>query len=186
MSRIRASRMIYRDESRLMEDISCARLFDRRSVGVCQVTGARNLAFLVPTCSLSLILTGTRGIWRRSLACDCAITIYRCISPIVNPLLLDRSEVVQKESSPDPFLSFFLFILFTVRARETGYRFYSRDSMIYYWYPYWKMKKIWLQESHFFAWLDNIDEIQSFAIFSFISFFWSSFLCKLNRFKLFK
>lgn len=155
MSRIRASRMIYRDESRLMEDISCARLFDRRSVGVCQVTGARNLAFLVPTCSLSLILTGTRGIWRRSLACDCAITIYRCISPIVNPLLLDCSERFKRNHRRIFFFIFFspLYFFFFIgsRARETGYRFYSRDSMIYYRYPYRKMEKFDFREFHFFC-----------------------------------
>lgn len=130
VSRIRASRMIYRDESRLMEDISCARLFDRRSVGVCQLTGARNLAFLVPTCSLSLILTGTRGIWRRSLACDCAITD---ISP---PSLIRCYQIAQRWFKRNHrrilFFFFSFYFFFTVRARETGYRFYSRDSMIYY------------------------------------------------------
>lgn len=113
--------------------LGCARrLLDRRSVGACQVSGARNLAFIVPTCSISPVLTRTP--WNLEAICrarDSAITIYRRVSPIVNSLLLDGSKAVQKESSPDP-----TFFFSRSRARETGYRFYSRDPVIYYRYPY--------------------------------------------------
>lgn len=111
VSRIRASWMIYRDESRLMEDTRLRKEASRSSLGWrLPSRGARNLAFIVPTCSISPVLTGTP--WNLDAICrarDSAITIYRRVSPIVNSLLLDRSKAVQKESSPDPTSFFFTF-----------------------------------------------------------------------------
>lgn len=141
--------------------LGCARrLLDRRWVGACQVSGARNLAFIVPTCSISPVLTGNP--WNLEAICrarDSAITIYRRVSPIVNSLLLDGSKAVQKESSPDP--TSFFHVLARVKPVTDfihGIPWFITDTLT-------GEATDLTVKIRFFAYLDTISTLRDFAIF---------------------